>query len=163
MGVPESRSSDLASLPLQRAGTQADGGAMEASSGIAERSATHRAMRSIILLLYRGVWRRLSACRVRTPANNCPLLNYRGRPYSIAMSDGRCDRRVRQHFNVFARTLRKGCHPRRGSGSSVHIAPACFYANPVAGRDTCLIAHKPVAFPHRWLYGECIARLTPTT
>src|SRR5580693_10321493 len=73
MGVPESRSSDLASLPLQRAGTQADGGAMEASSGIAERSATHRAMRSIILLLYRGVWRRLSACRVRTPANNCPL------------------------------------------------------------------------------------------
>src|ERR1017187_9922094 len=55
MGVPESRSSDLASVPFHRAGTQADGGATEASNGIAERSATHRATRSIILLLYPGV------------------------------------------------------------------------------------------------------------
>src|ERR1022692_3803559 len=55
MGVPESRSSDLASVPFHRAGTQADGGAMEAISGIAERSTTQGAMRSIILLLYPGV------------------------------------------------------------------------------------------------------------
>jgi hypothetical protein len=39
----------------QRAGTQADGGAMEASDGIAERIATQGTVRSIILLLYRGV------------------------------------------------------------------------------------------------------------
>jgi hypothetical protein len=56
MGVPESRSSDLGLAPFQRAGTQADGGATEASNGIAERSATQGAVRSIILLLYRGAW-----------------------------------------------------------------------------------------------------------
>jgi hypothetical protein len=30
------------------------------------------------------------------------------RPYLIAMSDGYCDPCVRQHFDVFARALRKG-------------------------------------------------------
>jgi hypothetical protein len=53
MGVPERSSSDLASVLFHRAGTQADGGAMEASSGIAERSTTQGVVRSIILLLYR--------------------------------------------------------------------------------------------------------------
>ena len=38
MGVPERRSSDLASVPFHRAGTQPDGGATEASNGIPERS-----------------------------------------------------------------------------------------------------------------------------
>src|ERR1022692_4870511 len=55
MGVPERSSSDLASVLFHRAGTQPDGGATEASNGIAERSATHRATRSIILLLYLGM------------------------------------------------------------------------------------------------------------
>ena len=51
MGVPESRSSDWGLVPFHRAGTQADGGATEASNGIAERSATQGAVRSIILLV----------------------------------------------------------------------------------------------------------------
>lgn len=54
MGVPERTSSDFGSAPFQRAGTQADGGAMEASSGMAERSARQEAVRSIILILYRA-------------------------------------------------------------------------------------------------------------
>src|SRR5580658_6880181 len=58
MGVPERVSRDLASVPFQRAGTQADGGAMEASTGIAERNASQPA-RSIILLLYPR-WARIS-------------------------------------------------------------------------------------------------------
>ncbi len=39
MGVPESRSSDCGAVPFQRAGTQSDGGAIEASNGIVESSA----------------------------------------------------------------------------------------------------------------------------
>jgi hypothetical protein len=50
-----SKSSDFGSVLVQRAGTQADGGAMDASSGIAERSARQGAVRSIILLLYRAL------------------------------------------------------------------------------------------------------------
>jgi hypothetical protein len=66
MGVPESRSSDLAAPPFHRAGTQADGGATDARSGIAERSARQGTMRGIVLLVYREVagerdWIRLTA------------------------------------------------------------------------------------------------------